>query len=157
MRTLSSPLRRAIYAQESGEVLLTLVKLTHDDWENSLRLVRNGEAVVHDGQTYSPCGFTMSLPDDEDGGLPVVRWVIDGVDREVVIRLRSAISGPIEMRVRWVLASQPEVVDVEFAGLEIRSADYDAATVSGVATIEPILDEPVSRMRFTPQTAPGLF
>lgn len=157
MRDLSLALRQAIHAQESAAVLLTLVELTHDDWDAPVRLVNDHAAIEHDGETYAPCAFAVTLPDDEEASLPVLRWAIDGVDRELVARMRSVTAGNVAMRVSWVLADTPDEVEVEFAALEVTAADYDSGTVRGVATVEPILDEPVSRMRMTPQNAPGLF
>ena len=61
------------------------------------------------------------------------------------------------LRADGLLASQPDVVEIEFPSLQITAARYDAGTVGGTASIEPILDEPFSQMKFTPAAFPGLF
>ena len=156
MRTLSTSFLRAIHAQESAEVFLPLLKLSHADWDDDLRIVPNGEAVTHGGEEYQPWAFEVTLPDDADEGLPVLRWQADGINQELVIRLRS-VMGAISARVVWVLASQPDMVEAGPFDLEITAADYDAFSVSGVMSIEPILDEQFGFLTMTPKTTPGLF
>ncbi len=138
-RSLSTNLLDAITAQETGEVWLPLVKMSHDGWDDDIRYVPNHEAVTHDGEDYEPHGFQIVLPDDDAETIPVVRWVADAVDREVALKFRSA-TDAITVTVRWVLASQPEVVEIEYLDLQITAVEGDAHTVSGTVTVEPILD-----------------
>lgn len=156
MRLLSPAFLRAIHGQESDQVLLPLVRLSHPDWADDVRLVPNWEAIRHQGEDYLPYAFEITLPDDDAEGLPVLRWVADNVSRELVMLLR-AVSDKIAARVVWVLASQPDFVEAGPFEVEMVAAEYDAFTLSGTMQIEPILDEPFGYFTMTPKTTPGLF
>ena len=155
MRNLSPNFLAAIYAQETDQVFLSLCRLSHPDWDEDLRLVADWQDVTHQGETYQAFAFQVALPDDEDAGIPVARWVADGVNREIVQQLRG-ITGAIQAEIKWVLASQPDTVEAEIAG-EIASVDYDGRTVSGALTVEPVLEEQFGYKMLTPKTAPALF
>ncbi|MBU3262058.1 DUF1833 domain-containing protein [Roseovarius sp. PS-C2] len=156
MRVFSPVFLNAIHAQESGEVLLPLMRLSHTDWATDLRFVPDWQEITHGGEVYSPYAFEVSLPDDEDQGIPVLRWTADNVSQELIVQLRQ-VRGPISAYVVWVLASQPDTIEVGPLDLEIQAAEYDAQTISGTMGIEPILEEQFGYLEMTPSTAPGLF
>jgi len=153
---LSPVFLSAINAQESGEVLLPLVKLSHDVWDDDLRVVPDWQEITHNGEVYSPLAFEVALPDDEDSGIPVLRWTADNVSQELIVKLRE-VRSPIAAYVVWVLASQPDVIEVGPLSLTIMAAEYDAFTIGGVMGIEPILEEQFGFKAMSPATAPGLF
>lgn len=155
-RQLSNRMLRATTAQESGEVWLPLVKLSHASWEDDIRLVPNGEAVEHDGEVYEDHAFDIALPDDAEDSTAVVQFVADAVDRVLTRQIRS-VTDRITASVKWIALSDPETVEIEYPDLEIRTMAGDRSQVSGAITVEPILDEPFLSKRFTPQTAPGMF
>jgi hypothetical protein len=154
--TLSNPLLRAMNMPETAEVFVPLVHLSHPDLSPDLYLVANGEAVVHGGQAYVPMGFELTLPDDVDAGIPVLKWQADAVNQQLVIALRS-VTGSIDAVVKWVLVSSPDVVELGPYEVELRTAEYDAFTVGGPMTIAPILDEPFGYLTITPSTFPAEF
>lgn len=156
MRLLSQAFLQAIHGQESDQVLLPLVRLSHPSWEDDVRLVSDWQAITHQGKEYVPYAFEISLPDDDAEGLPVLQWVADNVSRELVVMLR-AVSDKITARVVWVLASQPDFIEAGPFDVEMAAVEYDAQTLSGTMQIEPILDEPFGYLTMTPKTAPGLF
>lgn len=156
MRTLSSAFLQAIHAEGSAEVLLPLVKLSHTDWASDIRLAADYQQVTHSGEIYTPFAFQLSLPDDADEGMPVLRFVFDNVSQELITQFR-AVSDPITARVVWVLASQPDTIEAGPFDVELWGIEYDAFTISGVLQIEPILDERCGFKEMTPSNAPGLF
>lgn len=156
MRQLSQNFLRAIYAQQSDEVLLPLVKLSHPDWDDDVRIVPDWKPLTHQGEEYLPYAFELGLPDDDAEGIPVLQWVADNVGRELVAQLRTT-RDKITARVVWVLASSPDYVEAGPFLVEMTAVEYDAQTLSGTMQIEPILDEPFGHMTMTPKTAPGLF
>lgn len=86
--TLSTQMLTAMHAQSTGEVILPLVKLTQDTWEEAICIVPNWEVVTHDGDDYQPLAFEIGLPDEEEEGVPVLNWTADNVDRRLVEALR---------------------------------------------------------------------
>lgn len=156
MRLLSPTFLRAIHGQESAEVLLPLVRLSHPSWDDDVRLVPDWQPLTHGGALYQPYPFEITLPDDDAEGLPVLRWAADNTSRELVMKLR-AVTNKILARVVWVLASQPDFVEAGPFEVEMTAVEYDAQTLSGTMQVEPILDEPFGHLTMTPKTAPGLF
>jgi hypothetical protein len=146
----------AMHAQETEEVILPLVKLTQEGWNDSIRLVPNYEPITHQGEVYSPLAFDITLPAEEAEGVPVVSWSADNVDLRMIEALR-AVEGKVMARIVWVLASTPDVVELELNEVEMREVKYDAYTITGTMGVEPILDQQFSYMTMNPATAPGLF
>ncbi|EAU45067.1 DUF1833 family protein [Salipiger bermudensis] len=156
MRNLSDRLLAATYAQESAEVFVPIVKLTHSDWTESVRWVRDTVALVHGGETYSPFPFDLALPEDKDEGFPVLRFSAQNVTREIIGQLRK-VRNEVLGEVSWVLAATPDVVEMGPFEVQITGIEYDALTINGVMTIEPILEEQFGFLEMTPSVCPGLF
>lgn len=146
----------AMHAQDSGEVILPLVKLTQADWDDEIRLVPNYEPITHLGQVYDPLAFEISLPDEEEGGVPVVEWRADNTDRRMVEALR-AVDGVVNAEIVLIRASEPDVIEVGPLKVEMRAAQYNDRQISGVMGVEPILERPFGHMALTPKNAPALF
>ncbi|APZ53750.1 DUF1833 family protein [Salipiger abyssi] len=155
-REISDRLLAATYGQESAEILVPIVRLTHGAWEQPVRLVRDTRALTHAGEIYEPFPFDISLPDDEDEGFPVLRWSAQNVTRELIGQFR-AITGEILGTVAWVLVATPDIVEAGPFEVQITGIEYDAQRISGVMTIEPILDEQFGYLEMTPGNAPALF
>ena len=154
--TLSNNLLTAMNMPETGEVFVPLVKLSHPDLPADLRFVADEVSLTHGGEVYQPLSFQVTLPDDTDQGIPVLRWVADAVSQEITAALRS-VDGVITAQIKYVLVSSPEVVELGPYDVEMRTAEYDAFTVGGPMTIEPILDEGFGWMTITPSTYPAEF
>lgn len=154
--TLSARMLEAMHAQSTGEVILTLVALSQDGWDDTLRLVANNEPITHLGHEYSPMAFEMSLPDEEDGTVPVLNWRADNTDRRLVEALRS-VRGAVDARVVWILASDPDHIQIGPFDVEMTAANYDANEITGTLGIAPVLDLQFGHMTLNPATAPALF
>lgn len=154
--SLSSRMLAAMHAQHTDEVILPLVKLTQDGWQDSIRLVPNTEPITHQGEVYAPLAFDVTLPTEEAEGTPVVSWTADNTDLRMIEALRS-VTGVVKARIVWVLASTPDVVELELNEVEMREAQYDASAVTGTMGVEPILDNRFGRKSFNPKSFPGLF
>lgn len=146
----------AINAEASGEVLLPLMRFSHPDWDQDIRIVPDWRELTHQGEIYSPFSFEVTLPDDEDEGIPVLRWSADNVSQELIVEIRK-VTGPISTRVVWVLASQPDTIEAGPFDLEVRAVEYTAETIGGTIGIEPVLEEQFGYLTMTPKNAPGLF
>lgn len=156
MRTLSTTFLRELGKQETAEVALFLVELSHASFDAPFRYVRNFEGVTSNGATYEARAMDVTLPDEEAERVPTVRLRIDNVDRGLLFALR-ALDGIVSVTLRLVLASQPDVIEVEVAGMEGRAMDYNDATLSLDLGVEPILDAAFGVRTLSPSNAPGLF
>ena len=156
MRLFSPAFTTALYAQNTQEVVLPLVVLDHATWDAPFRIVPNFEPITHNGLEFLPWAFEVTLPDDTEDGQPILKWVADNVSLELIGPLRSA-RNHIDVWVAYVLASQPDQIELGPYNLELSSVTYDAQRMSGSLTVEPILSKPLSHKRFTPSRFPGLF
>lgn len=154
--TLSTQMLAAAHAQSTGEVVLTLVKLTQEGWDDAICIVSNWEPVTHQSDIYEPMAFLLSLPDEKAKGVPVMQWAADNVDRRLVEALRT-VSGAVSARIVWVLASSPEHIEIGPFEVEMHAAQYDAQQISGTLGIEPILDTQFGHMVMNPKNTPALF
>lgn len=155
-RSLSAALNSAILSQSSDKVLLTLLEISHEDLDDSIRLVNNTEKVIHDGKEYLPYWFTLALPREDNGKIESVKLVLDNTDRTMVYAARS-ISSPAKVTIKVVLASSPDTVELELADMILRNVSYDVNLVSGELIFEERLSYQVPALSFTPNDFPGIF
>lgn len=156
-RTLSANLRRALYAQETGEAVVLLLALSHPQLQLPIRVCNAGGDVVSGGQTYPHFPFEVALPPEDDVAPPSVELRICNVDREIVRAVRSLPSGPMQVELSLVLLSAPDQVEAGPFRFSLRDVRYDAGVVSGQLMFEDVLNEPYPADAFTPSRAPGLF
>lgn len=158
-RTTSSAFRAMTHAQETGEVLLAIIEITHSTIIGGpLRLVQDVKPMVSQGNVYTAFPFRIVLPNDDEQGTPRVKLVIDAVDQTIMTTLRSM--APTEspsITVKLVLASQPDVVEMQMTGMLLRSLTGTAERIEG----ELFMDEE-DLLRFpegsyTPFEFPGIF
>lgn len=165
-RTLSLTLRRAMNAQETGEVPVVLLTISHPSFPDIARLssdptTRLSEAplkygTVSRGQTFIFAPFSTALPDDVDQRAPTARFMIENVSRDLVETIRS-VSTPATASIELVLASSPDDVEMEFPAFDIRSANYNANIMTLELSIDALTDEPYPAGNFDPSAFPGLF
>ena len=155
MRTLSPAALQAGFEQQTDEVFLVLLQITHPNLPDAIRVVNNNENVTSGGALYVAYPFEIELPGEDSDQPPLARLRIDNVDRLLVATVRE-IATPPQITIRVVLASQPDTIELQFQGLTMRNVTYDAATISGELVFEQILVEPVATV-MTPSKFPGLF
>ncbi|MBO9398730.1 DUF1833 family protein [Shimia sp. R9_2] len=154
--TLSPQMLDAMHSESTGEVFLPLVKLTQDGWDDAIRLVPNTEKITHMGESYDPLAFDIGLPDEEAEGIPVLNWVADNTDRRLVEALRL-VRGAVQARIVWILASNPDHIEIGPIEVEMRAAQYDAQRVTGTMSVEPVMELQFGHMVMNPANAPALF
>lgn len=156
MRNLSEAALASITSQDTDEVWLLLLVIEHAQiLDGPLRFVNNMEDIDVNGDTYIAFPFAIDLPGEDPDQPNNARLRIDNVDRRIIEAIRGLTSPP-KAHLRVVLASQPEVTEIEFNDLIIRTADYDALYIDANMTYEHIFTEPVS-LDITPARFPGLF
>lgn len=153
---LSNRYRAAQNAQETGDLAVKLITITHSSLVTPLRFVSDTESLVHGGNTYLPLAFELQFPDEEDEGIPVFRWMADNVDQTFARLLRS-IGSVLDVEVKEVLRATPDTVERGPFDVQLFQAEYDALTAGGSLGLDPVLDEPFSRLSITPSTYPAEF
>lgn len=173
-RTLSATFRAALAAQETEEVPIVLITITHADLDTPLRLSSDPTQRLTDngsppteldppvygtqsrGTDYLFLPMGIVLPDDREDAAPAARLEIDNIGRETIALLRST-TDPALVHMEIVLASALDTVEIDLPELDLVSADYNINTVSVNLAINPLVTEPYPAHRFTPAGFPALF
>lgn len=156
MNTVSINAMRAMFAQETGEVFLVCLTITHPDITTQ-RLVNNSQPIARTAGTYTPCPMQLTLPPQRDDQLPQVNIIIDNIDREVLRQIRT-VSGVPQVAMEVILASSPDTVEVGPLDFTLLSTTYDVLAITGVLGYEQdILNQRVPAADYTPTNSPGLF
>lgn len=153
-RALSSTALASAFAQETDQVWLLLLTVTHPQL-TTIRLVNNTVDIVSRGQTFIAFPFELELPQDDGESMPSASIRIDNVD-QTIVRAFRALSTPPLVLIEAVLASSTDTVELSLEGLTFKSLTYDAATITAQLGFEPILVEPIA-VSMTPTRFPGIF
>lgn len=155
-RSLSPTARRAVFAQQTGEVFLLLLTIEHASLAAPIRVVNDLVNHTSNGDVFTAFPFQLQLPDEHEDKPPRMRLSIDNVDRTIVESLRRLTSPPT-VQLDVCLASQPDVIEESFPGFLLQSVSYDHLVVEGDLTLDDIVTEPFPEGSYTPQHFAGLF
>jgi hypothetical protein len=154
-RALSSRAIASGNAQQTSEVWLVLLTISHPDLLEPVRVVNNNENITSRGNEFIAFPFEIDLPGEDPDMPSKARLRIDNLDRRIVNIIRS-ITSPPSISLEVILASYPDVVEIGFEGLVMREVEYDAQAVTGDLVYESIFTEPITST-MTPSRFPGLF
>jgi len=155
LRTISPEARAAAHAEASDKVWLVLLEITATGLSTPIRVANDNVDVIHQGWTFIGYPFEVELPPESQDRPMIARIRIDNTERLIVDEVRT-ISEPPSVTLRVVLADQPDVIEVEYAGMRLRNVTWDAGEISGDLVYEDILSEPVCE-QMTPARFPGAF
>lgn len=161
MRLLSLKALQAIYAQETGEVLMSLITISHPNLGSPLRFCNdykpNNAATVSKGRSFLFFPFDVTLPVDRADQPPEAKIVADVVDRSIIAALRAIpVTTPASLLLELALASQPDIIEASF-NFTVRNVQYDALQVTATLGFEIFLAEPYPGDSCTPSNFPGIF
>lgn len=161
MRELSLKAMQALYAQETGEVLVSLITITHPQLASPLRLCNDykpgNTPTISRNMSFLYFPFDATFPLDRSDQPPQAKITADVVDRSVITALRAIpVTTPAMLKLELVLASQPDIVEVSF-NFTVRNVQYDALTVTATLGYELFLSEPYPGDACTPANMPGIF
>jgi hypothetical protein len=157
VRVVSANALRAMLAQETGEVFLVCITLSHSSFAQPYLLVSDQKPLVRTAGTFQPFAFGIKFPDESEDQLPSVQMILDNVDPAILSAIRTIGAERPSVKVEAVLASQPNTVEAQFT-FAILSIDYNAATITGTLGFEEdVLNTPFPSGTYTPTNSPGLF
>jgi hypothetical protein len=155
----------AVNAEESGEVAIFLLTITHPDLTGSLRLSTDPTELVSDvplqyrtqsrGYDYFYLPMQIVLPDEREGAAPRAQLRICNVTRELVEFIRST-TIPAQAKLELVLASDPDEVEVESPWLDIIAVNNSARDLTIDMTLNSMAAEQWPTDSMNPSTFPGL-
>lgn len=155
MRHLSTNALASQNAENTGEVWLTLLTISHSSLTQPIRVVNNNENITSNGELYVAWEFSLGLPGEDPENPSATRLTIGNIDPRIIKSLR-AMATPPTVDIQVILASDPDLVELEFGGLVMRNATYDATQITGDLVFEEIMSEPVATT-LTPVSFPGMF
>lgn len=165
-RNLSPGFLAGLYSQESDEVVICLLTVTHEDLEAPIYLSSDATERLSDdpliygtvsrGNEYLYLPFEFTLPDDKSDSPPRVQLSMDNTDRSLVALLRS-ISTPADIMVELILASDLNFVEVRFPALQLSDVTIEDGRISATLVADALINEPHPAQQFTPGSFPGLF
>ena len=166
MRSVSDTFREAMFSQETGELPVLLLTITHPDLETVWRLSSDNKdlldaenqlrGTVSRDQNFYFFPMDVSLPEEGDDASNVIQITLDNVTREVTPLLQSTVT-PAQITIEVVLASAPDDVEIEFPDFELASADVDAGSAVLSLTVDTMASEPFPSGNFTPAAFGGLW
>ena len=97
-RTISPTLLNAMYAEQTGIVVICLLTISHPSIAD-IRLSSNATTkvasnplqykTVSRGDDYLFAPFSITLPDDVEGQAPVCNFMIENISRDLIAIVRS--------------------------------------------------------------------
>ena len=151
---LSDEVKSQLFAQESDDPFLTLVTLSHNTF--IARLVNNSSDIVSNGFTFTAFPMKIRLPVDDGETARDFSIELDNVSLVLIQNLRS-VTGGIGVTIQLILASMPNVIQMEHTDLIIRAINYNAKTISARIVLDNFLTVEMTSERYTPTNFPGMF
>ncbi|EWY36781.1 hypothetical protein N825_25440 [Skermanella stibiiresistens SB22] len=155
-RQVSERVWDGLQASETGQAYILLVRISHPDLEDPIRLAANQADVISRGARYVAYPMDVALPADKERETARVTIRIDNVDQMIVTTLRQ-IATPVSVDIEIVELDTPDLLEAGPYSFELASASYDALQVSGSLGYEPKLRNAWPDLRYDPATAPGVF
>jgi hypothetical protein len=165
-RALSLTMRMAANAEATGEVIVALVTVTHDDLDEPLRFSSDPTELVSTdpvryattsrGETFDFLPMTLGLPTEAEETEPQIQIVLDNVTRDMIPIIRSVTSPP-QVTVELVLASAPDEVEALWPDFDLVNATYDASQVTLDLKVNALTAERFPVGSYTPSGFGGLF
>ena len=146
---------RSAFAQETDEIWLILLTISHPDLTDDIRVVHNPVAITSRGLNFIGFAFELSLPIDAPDRAPIAELRIDNVSREIAQAVRSISSAPT-VTIEVIRAAAPDVVELSLEGFRLQNVNWDAGSVRGALVLDDIATEPFPAGIFSPAGFPGL-
>jgi hypothetical protein len=162
VRSVSLNWRQALFSQQSGEVALFLLTVTHPLLTTPIRLSTDPTqeittdvyGTVSRGHNYLFVGMELALPDETDGAAPSTKLIISNVDRSIMPAVRS-INSPAQVKMEGLLASDTETVEFTVPQLDINSVQYDAGQLTFELAMDAYATEEYPALSFNAVNFPG--
>lgn len=153
----SADFKTKLNAVNADERPLILLEIYHDDLPEPVRVVNDTQDVTSNGNTYIAMAFAITLPDQQEEGIPRATLTIDNVGKMItdVIEETNGASGA-SVRIMMVLRSNPNVIEYDIT-LSMVSVTITQKTVTANLGYEDIMNRKTFNVLYTPASHPGLY
>jgi hypothetical protein len=153
---LSPELVAQLFAQESDDPFLTLVTLSHDSFADDVRLVNNSVPIISRDKEFIPFPMRIRFPVDDGETAREFSIEFDNVSLDLIAGLRT-VTDEIHVKIEMILASMPNVVQIEVDELKIATVGYNKSTVQAKIILDNFLNTEMTSERYSPSNFPGLY
>jgi len=141
----------------SGEEPVYLLEITHPQLAQPVRVVRDTDNLVSNGNTFIALDFDIALPDDVQGKLPRAPIRIDNIGRELTQWLDGSKGGKgAQVRIMQVMRSAPDLIEYEIT-TDLLRVRQDGGYINGEVGYEDTLNVPALLATQRPDNQPGIF
>lgn len=155
-RSLTSAMREAIQAPETGLVVACLLTLEHPSFAAPIRLNDSGADITRAGMLFQQFPFTYSLPDEADDKPPRLTLTVCNVDLQIGTAIREVSGDPITVTLELIDADDPETVQISPMVFKLRETASDALTVSGTLQFADPFNDPFPVDSMSRSILPGI-
>jgi hypothetical protein len=165
-RSVSLNFRTAAFGQESGEVAIALLTITHPSLPSPILLSTDATTrfstdpllygTMSRSQQFLFVFAEVTMPDEQDKQPPAAKLVISNIDRSIIPLARS-VSSPPSVKIEIVLASAPDTVEIAIPAMDMVNLQYDANQLTFDLAIDALAFEPFPSGSFDPASFPALF
>ena len=148
-----------LYAQETGYTfvhLLTVTMYRNNGTTQIYRFCDQYVDLISRGNLFEKASFRLNLGSDNSENIPTVSLEFDSGDRQIIRELRKNDRSP-DITLEVVIGETPDIVEIGPVEYQLESFDFKDSSVSMRLTVEPVLNEPIPSLKWTPTSAPGLF
>ena len=164
VRAVYDNLKEAVHAPETDKVFITLITFSHPDLTDDIRVCdepledfgNEVYGVTSRGEQYIFLDFEITLPDEDEEFIQFVKLRMDNTNRDIIASLRS-VSTPPAAIVETVLHDDPETIEISIKRLKLKTAPYDASTITANLSTEHSDAEAFPKNRFSPSNFKGMF
>lgn len=168
LTTLSPAALRAMFSPNADDTFVTLLTITSPELATPIRVADNFitrlsetaddilYGLVSRGNNYIFLPLDISLPTEDHAAATRASVSIQDATKIVLPHLRQLITAPA-VTLELVLKSTPDVVEVSFTGLKMRSISYNASSITGELGVEDNSLEPFPQHTITPAYFPAAF
>lgn len=164
-RTLSSTLKAQIFSQAMDDPIIVLITISHSDLSEDINIssdpteiLSNGSlGTTSNGTEFVHIPFELSLQEQTDNLLARAMLKIDNISREIILAIRTATNDPPIVRIRMVLASDPNTVEIDINNLRLNNIKANAFVVEGELQPKIIQGEKYPGNTINQADFPGVF
>jgi len=153
---ISNTTKQQAFLQETSDVFLVLLTISHADISPDVTVVNNNEDIVSNSVTFTAFPFDITLPDNRENSPTRATLTIDNVSREIATHIRNITSAPT-VTIQVIRAADPDTIEIDFVPLTLRNVSWNFTTVSGELVAENMEMEPYPAGQFSPAYFPAIF
>lgn len=141
--------------QSSGEVLVELIKITHDDLPENIYIAANTENVVSNGNTYLAANIHIKEPEQGET-VPRAEVTFGNIGRDMMDLIQE-IQGEPTAEVSQVYTSEPDTIVRNVGTFKVKNVTGNLTAVTFELSFSGLSNIGVPKKKFTARDFPGLY